>query len=821
MALLDTAYAFAAVGCAVVPARTDGSKAPAAFWKQYQHHRPTTDELDSWLADGQYDGIGLVCGAISGNLEMLELEGRAVAENYVQQLQAALTDHGHGDLWHRLNSGYLEVTPSRGLHWLYRVDGSGGGVARPNLKLARRPATATELEAKPAEKVKVLIETRGEGGYVVVAPSAGRTHETGLAWVVAAGGPASIPVLSEDERDALHAIAATFDRMPIETDQPQTTSQNHKSTADTDINAGQRPGDEYNAKADWSDILEGWTRVNTIGSGYGWRRPDKTRGISATTGTSSDGADRLYVFSTSTEFDTERPYSKFAAYTLLHHGGDYSAAAKQLRRDGYGASSSSGPDPVMRMVHNTSWSTQTDGSSALAPEPTEQPNAGLTDVGNAHLLVAEHAHHIRYVPERGRWLSWSGHHWVWDDAGIVVEHAKQTILALDTADENVWKHQKRSLSRRAIEAMVALARTDPGICVHFTDLDAQPYALCTPGGVVDLRTGKTNPARPEDLHTRTTRLASDPDCPTPKWATFLEQTFGGDAELIGFVQRLAGYSASGIVSRHVLPFLHGPGGNGKSVFLDVLRMLLGDYAGAAPAKFLMAGQQQHETEVARLAGLRLVICSEVNQDDRFDEAKTKLLTGGDALTARFMRQDHFTFEPTHHLWLMGNHQPKVSGGGESFWRRLRMVPFTYTVPLESKIEGLAQILVDQEGPGILHWVVQGAVLSQSGLDEPEIVMSATRTYASEEDALARFIADRIHLGGGRLARVDTADLRRSYEEWCRDEGEKPSPPQVLGRELRTRYDVDQVRSHGRRYYVGMTLLATDEDQQEPPHWGDR
>jgi P4 family phage/plasmid primase-like protien len=811
--LIDTAQEFAAHGASVVPARSDGTKAPAAFWKQYQQRRATPDEINNWLTSGTYDGVGLVCGAVSGNLEMLELEGRAVTENYVERLQDVLISHDLGDVWARLWAGYTEQTPGGGLHWLYRVDGA----AARNLKLARRPATEAELVDKPAEKVKVLIETRGEGGYVVVAPSAGRTHDTGKAWKVIAGSIATIPTLSEDERDALHALATTLDQMPIETDEPQKTSQNHKSTSDT----SERPGDDYNARADWAELLDGWTKVRPVGNGWAWRRPGKDRGISATTGTSDDGADRLYVFSTSTEFDAERPYSKFAAYAHLNHGGDYRAAAKQLRRDGYGTSPP--PSSPLRLIHNSDGGAEpkTNGSSALAPDMESQPDAGLTDVGNAHLLVAEHAHHIHYVPERGRWLSWSGHHWIWDDAGTVIEYAKQTILALDTVDENVWKHQKRSLSRRAIEAMVALARTDPGICVHFTDLDAQPYALCTPGGVVDLRTGKTNPARPEDLHTRTTRIASDPDCPTPLWDRFLKQTFGGDAELIGFVQRLAGYSASGIVSRHVLPFLHGPGGNGKSVFLDVLRMLLGDYAGAAPAKFLMAGQQQHETEVARLAGLRLVICSEVNQDDRFDEAKTKLLTGGDALTARFMRQDHFTFEPTHHLWLMGNHQPKVSGGGESFWRRLRMVPFTYTVPPESKIEGLAQILIDQEGPGILNWVVNGAVLSQSGLEEPEIVMSATRTYASEEDALARFIADRIHLGGGREVRIDTAVLRRSYEEWCRDEGEKPVPPQVLGRELRTRYDVEQLRSNGRRFYIGMTLLASEGDDEQPPHWSDR
>lgn len=810
MTLVEAARQFAAAGYSVVPARTDGTKAPAAFWKQYQQRCPTTAELDAWLSSGEYDGIGLVCGAVSGNLEMLELEGRAVAEGYVQQFQAALAAHGLDGLWTRLNTGYLEVTPGRGLHWLYRVDGAP---AR-NLKLARRPATTAELADKPAEKIKVLIETRGEGGYVVVAPSAGRTHPTGGAWVVAAGGIATIPTLTEDERDVLHAVASTFDQMP--TDEPS-DNPSGKSTANVTPD-GERPGDVYNAKADWQDILDGWTRVDRMGNGWSWRRPGKNVGISATTGTSSDGADRLYVFSTSTEFQTEKPYSKFAAYALLRHGGDFKAAARALYRDGYGTRP---PDPVLQLVHGAK--TPTNGSSALAPEPSEDKrHAGLTDVGNADLLVAAYAHRIRYVPQRGRWLSWSGHRWVWDDAGTVVELAKRTILALDTdSSDAIAQHQRRSLSRRAIEAMVALARSDPGITVEFPDLDAHPYALCTPTGVLDLATGRLTPPHPEDLHTRSTRVSADPDQPTPRWLRFLDQTFGGDTELTEFVQRLAGYSATGSVDRHVLPFLHGPGGNGKSVFLDVLRAVLGDYAGTAPAKFLMAGQQQHETEVARLAGLRLVICSEVNQDDRFDEAKTKLLTGGDALTARFMRQDHFTFEPTHKLWLMGNHQPKVAGGGESFWRRLRMVPFTHTVPPEQKVEGLAQILVEEEGPGILHWIVQGAVAAKAGLREPEIVMSATRLYADEEDALARFLADRVHIGGGRLARVDTAQLRRAYEDWCRDEGERPVPPQVLGRELRTRYDVEQVRSHGRRFYVGVTLLTLDETDEQPPHWGDR
>ncbi|MFK5279863.1 phage/plasmid primase, P4 family, partial [Lacticaseibacillus paracasei] len=190
----------------------------------------------------------------------------------------------------------------------------------------------------------------------------------------------------------------------------------------------------------------------------------------------------------------------------------------------------------------------------------------------------------------------------------------------------------------------------------------------------------------------------------------------------------------GVVSHHILPFLHGAGGNGKSVMLDVLVQLLGDYATTAPAGFLMTGRSD-ESAIARLSGQRLVVCSEIDQSARFDEAKVKLITGGDKLTARFLYGQYFSFVPTHHLWLMGNHQPRVEAGGESFWRRLRLVPFNVTVPKPQRIERLAQIMADEEGPGILAWIITGAVTAhRDGLAEPAAVMAATDEYASEEDA---------------------------------------------------------------------------------------
>ncbi len=309
--LLDAALALHDAGCCIVPARPDGSKAPAAFWKQYQHERPDRDHARAWLSNGAFDGFGIICGSVSASLEMLEFEGRAVTAGTHMAYRDLLADHGLAVLWQKIINGYTELTPSGGLHILYRTD----GVPRGNTKLARDTAG------------DILIETRGEGGFTIVAPSGGRTHPTGKPWQIAAGGPATIVTITETERDTLHAIASMLDEQPP----PPPPSQGYTGTADHD-----RPGDDFNARATWDEILvpHGWHAVRSLGQdARGWRRPGKDGpGISATTRETGG----LYVFSTSTSFDIEVPYSKFGAWTLLNHDGDYSAAAAQLARRGYG-----------------------------------------------------------------------------------------------------------------------------------------------------------------------------------------------------------------------------------------------------------------------------------------------------------------------------------------------------------------------------------------------------------------------------------------------------------------------------------------------------
>lgn len=380
--LVDAAVAFAAAGCAVVPAKAGGSKAPADFWKQWQLERPSAGQVIAWLTNGGYDGFGVVCGAVSGQLEMLEMEGRAVAAGIPARYMALLADHGLLPVWQRAAAGYSEVTPSGGLHVLYRVNGT----ARGNTKLARRPATAAELAAKPGDRVKVLIETRGEGGFTITAPSGGATHETGRCWRLIKGGPDTIATISEEERDALHAVASLLDQSPPP-----------PAAGITAAAGGQegRPGDDYAARVTWREILgpHGWRRTRDFGGGAaGWCRPGKHGSFVSATTRDSGG---LYVFSTSTPFETEIPYTKFGAYALLNHDGDHAAAARALRRDGYGGSQSAAEAAAVHGLTGTKEDENTNKegasfvfSSSFVPVPEPLMYHGL--LGEITATVAPH-----------------------------------------------------------------------------------------------------------------------------------------------------------------------------------------------------------------------------------------------------------------------------------------------------------------------------------------------------------------------------------------------------------------------------------------------
>jgi len=297
--------ASAARGLCVVPPSQDGSKKPGVpSWKEYQETRPTRAVLDRWYSIGR-TGIGWICGAVSGGLEVVEFDDRSV---YVEFKKLAIAS-GLGDLIDLIEKGYLEHSPN-GVHWPYFCQTVAG-----NTKLAKR---------KVDGGWKSLIETRGEGGYIIVAPTFGSVNASG-AYELVSGGIDTIEVLTVKERDALHDLARVFDESPKQVHAAP-------SSAATD----DRPGDNYASRVSWGDLLtkHGWAEVYRRLDVTAWRRPGKKHGVSATT--NYEGSDLLYVFSTSTPFESERGYNKFSAYALLEHAGDYTAAARELHLLGYG-----------------------------------------------------------------------------------------------------------------------------------------------------------------------------------------------------------------------------------------------------------------------------------------------------------------------------------------------------------------------------------------------------------------------------------------------------------------------------------------------------
>jgi hypothetical protein len=317
--ILQAALDLHDAGCSVVPARTDGSKAPIGSWKQYQVTRPTRDEIIEWFKDG-HEGIGIITGSVSGNLEMLEAEGRAVHDGLFEQAKDLAINSGLEEIWNVLVSGYVEMTPSGGLHFLYRI---ADEPVPGNTKVARRPGEN--------DSVQVLFETRGQGGFVVTAPSQGATHPSGNPWVLLTGSPATIPMFSMEEREAIHTVFKTLDSMPA-----------RDSFATALLNSSQsdesKPGTDFNNKATWDEILipVGWTKGYTAKGHTLWTRPNKSSSLGYSA-SSKEETGNLYVFSTSTIFEAEKPYSKFAAYAAIYHGNDFKAAARDLRAKGYGA----------------------------------------------------------------------------------------------------------------------------------------------------------------------------------------------------------------------------------------------------------------------------------------------------------------------------------------------------------------------------------------------------------------------------------------------------------------------------------------------------
>jgi P4 family phage/plasmid primase-like protien len=458
--------------------------------------------------------------------------------------------------------------------------------------------------------------------------------------------------------------------------------------------------------------------------------------------------------------------------------------------------------------------TITDGSLALAPSlaPIALPMDAFkyTDVANAERLADFAKGKFVFVPDLG-WYKWENSAYVPDTARSIERLAAESALAFGATDASKagldWA--KKSLSRAAINSSVALAESVPDILVLPHQLDSNAMELCTPNGIVNLETGMLRDADPlQDYNTMQTAVAPMPSA-TPQWDAFLKLVIT-DEDRISYIQELLGIALIGEVRWHVLPVLVGVGANGKSTLLEVATKVLGTYAKTMPENFLLdTGVQNHATEIANLRGVRFAVASETRPDGKFNEARIKMLTGGDTISARKMYKDFFDFKPSHTLFLAVNHLPSVRSGGSGFWRRLRKIDFTYQVPEALQKQGLSDTIFREEGAGVLAWMVEGArrVLAQ-GLTEPNSVKVATTEYRFEEDHISKFIEDCVMQNP--LASVTSEQLLSSYRNWCAQNGETSLAMTPFIRELRMRVPISPTRgAQGRRAYSGIYLYNNE------------
>lgn len=460
-----------------------------------------------------------------------------------------------------------------------------------------------------------------------------------------------------------------------------------------------------------------------------------------------------------------------------------------------------------------------DGNTALAPQPdTSHGTLERSEDGHAQQLINAYDGLIRYCPQRASWLVWDGAVWQWQPqgGGMVREYAKRVARDFPQGDQAAIAHKRRALSSSGTTGCLKQAESDPRVVVNMDELDRHPWHLNTPAGMVDLRTGQITAPDPTMLATKTTAAAPDFTTTNDTLEAFLADTFGPNVELRGYVQRLIGLSLVGQIREQLLPFAHGPGANGKSTLLEAVMHAAGvgptGYAMSAPAEMLMVRRHsEHPAELAQLSGARLVVCSELDDGQKFAEARIKQLTGGDSINARFLYGQPFTFTPTHTIWLLGNHRPQARTGGMAFWRRVKLVSFDHIVPPERRDPALGAKLA-AAGPHVLAWAIQGAVdYATNGIKEPADVQAATAAYAADQDTIGRFVDDMVTLTPtNKMARVPVGQFRREYEAWCDEAGEIAASPKRLTQELRDRYNIDTAKSGSRRFYCGLVLLAGDD-----------
>jgi putative DNA primase/helicase len=402
------------------------------------------------------------------------------------------------------------------------------------------------------------------------------------------------------------------------------------------------------------------------------------------------------------------------------------------------------------------------------------PRYGVSDVMRAHALVEFTGNRVRYSSSMGFFV-WNGTVWERSDSKVralihqlgAALNTRGLELNESTKDGYHYKAAAGCTSSRSIDAILTELKSVPGVAIKASELDSQPDLLNFQNGTVDLRTGELRPHSPDDLLTVALDYDYDPDAKAPRWESFLEEIMPDHPEMPAYLQRLVGYGITGHTSEQCFAVLHGKGANGKSIFTDTLTKAFGEITRTTPfSTFEERSSGGIPNDIASLHGARLVMASEGEAGRQMSESVIKSVTGDQHITARFLRKEFFTFRPTFLILLATNHKPRFKSQDTGLWRRVKLIPFSrYLAPHERDYD--LDKKVAAEAQGIVAWAVRGAVeWYKGGLNDPDVIVNATKEYRETSDALAGFIGDVVEITGKDDDRIVGKDLFNAYLDWC-------------------------------------------------------
>lgn len=776
----------------VIPAMADGSKRPYTRWKDYQDTRPTRETVEGWFKATPNWGVGIVCGTISGNLEMLEVEAIRCTGEHMVQVDDTMAAHGVYDLWNGLTSsehGYLESTPSGGIHILYRI--------------SDQPVPGNQKIALDVTGKITYAETRGEGGFVVVAPSSGTVHKSGEAWTCIAGEVGNVPEITWDERQRIHAALkeALDERVLPEYVRPAGVQYDRAN--------GARPGDAYNDDPNVTihDILlrNGWKYLGKSRGQDKYVHPASSNMSTHSACTGHQGSPNLYAWS---GLPKEDFYTKFGLLTHLEFNGDFQASTRYLREQGYGD-----PLPPREGLNVDDWGWDDDEVTDVITKDSATPDGKpvklrfeqFSEKGVGNYAGAKYVNDVRYVHQEKDWRVYADGVWRRDTERKVNRMVAKVSDALDAVVENFAQRAAQALeqgqadakemvddakkmktfakgiaSRRGLDAVKELMGNYPGIAVPVERFDTDRNVLAMNNGTFDLDEMCLRDHRPSDMVTKELGFAYDPDATADRWLRYLEEVIP-DPEIRAYLQRAVGMALLGDTSEGAFFVLWGETGCGKSQFLEVLNAVFGDYGATAAASAFRESRNGDDSRKSNslhaLRGTRVVLTSETSKKSSVDEELVKRVTGGDTVTSHALYEAEISWKPQFTMFMGTNFKPMLDASDGAIWRRVKPVHFPKTFfkdnrPTEDRVKDIGQHMIDTELAGIFNWVLAGVEQYRKlGLADPESLIATVKEYREDSDPVQTWVNEASDEGTIILdpdVEVRSTTIHAVFSTWLKD-----------------------------------------------------